>query len=43
MNTFIYQYPVKQYFGKGCAQKAVKKVGDCGQEGSFGLRWWFGD
>lgn len=25
MNTFIYQYPVKQYFGKGCAEEAVKK------------------
>lgn len=25
MNTFIYQYPVKQYFGKGCAEEAVKR------------------
>ena len=24
MNNFIYQYPVKQYFGKGCAEEAVK-------------------
>ena len=24
MNSFIYQYPVRQYFGKGCAKKAVK-------------------
>lgn len=24
MNTFVYQYPVKQYFGKGCAEEAVK-------------------
>lgn len=25
MNKFIYQYPVCQYFGKGCAEDAVKK------------------
>lgn len=25
MNNFVYQYPVRQYFGKGCAEKAVKK------------------
>lgn len=25
MNRFIYQYPVRQYFGKGCAEDAVKK------------------
>ncbi len=24
MNDFIYQYPVKQYFGKGCAEDALK-------------------
>lgn len=24
MDNFTYQYPVKQYFGKGCAEKAVK-------------------
>jgi len=24
MNDFIYQYPVKQYFGKGCAEEAIK-------------------
>lgn len=24
MNSFIYQYPVKQYFGKGCAEEAIK-------------------
>lgn len=24
MNDFIYQYPVKQYFGKGCAEDAIK-------------------
>ena len=32
MNDFIYQYPVKQYFGKGCAEDAIKtelkNVGD---------------
>ena len=25
MNSFNYQYPVKQYFGKGCAEEALKK------------------
>ena len=25
MNRFNYQYPVKQYFGKGCAEEALKK------------------
>ena len=24
MNGFIYQYPVKQYFGNGCAEEAIK-------------------
>lgn len=24
MNSFNYQYPVKQYFGKGCAEDALK-------------------
>lgn len=24
MDNFIYQYPVRQYFGKGCAEKAIK-------------------
>ncbi len=24
MNDFIYQYPVRQYFGKGCAEEAIK-------------------
>ena len=24
MNNFIYQYPVRQYFGRGCAEEAVK-------------------
>lgn len=24
MNDFIYQYPVRQYFGKGCAESAIK-------------------
>lgn len=24
MNNFIYQYPVKQYFGKGCTEEAIK-------------------
>lgn len=24
MNSFVYQYPVKQYFGKGYAEKAIK-------------------
>lgn len=32
MNGFIYQYPVKQCFGKGCAEEAIKRelktVGD---------------
>ena len=32
MNNFIYQYPVKQHFGKGCAEEAIKtelkKVGN---------------
>lgn len=32
MNGFIYQYPVKQYFGNGCAEEAIKtelkKVGN---------------
>ncbi len=26
MNSFESQYPVKQYFGKGCAEEALKKV-----------------
>lgn len=25
MDNFVYQYPVKQYFGKGCAEEAIKK------------------
>ena len=25
MNNFTYQYPVKQYFGKGCAEDALRK------------------
>ena len=25
MNSFTYQYPVKQYFGKGCAEDALTK------------------
>lgn len=25
MNSFIYQYPVKQYFGKGCTEEAIKE------------------
>ena len=25
MEKFTYQYPVKQYFGKGCAEEALKK------------------
>lgn len=24
MNSFVYQYPVRQYFGKGCAEEAIK-------------------
>lgn len=32
MDNFIYQYPIKQYFGKGCAEEAIKtelkKVGE---------------
>ena len=25
MNDFTYQYPVRQYFGKGCAEGAIKE------------------
>lgn len=25
MNTFNYQYPVRQHFGKGCAESALKE------------------
>lgn len=25
MDKFIYQYPVRQYFGKGCAEEAIRK------------------
>lgn len=25
MDSFVYQYPVKQYFGNGCAEEAIKK------------------
>lgn len=25
MNNFIYQYPVRQHFGKGCAEGAIKE------------------
>lgn len=25
MDKFFYRYPVRQYFGKGCAESAVKK------------------
>lgn len=25
MNSFNYEYPVRQYFGKGCAEEAIKK------------------
>lgn len=28
MDNFIYRYPVKQYFGKGCATDALKKEAD---------------
>ena len=24
MNSFVYQYPVKHYFGKGGAEEAIK-------------------
>lgn len=24
MNSFVYHYPVRQYFGKGCAEEAIK-------------------
>ena len=24
MDNFIFEYPVKQYFGKGCAEEAIK-------------------
>lgn len=31
MNSFVYQYPVKQYFGKGCAEDALKgEMKKCG-------------
>ncbi|MDO4163474.1 MAG: iron-containing alcohol dehydrogenase [Bacteroides sp.] len=31
MNPFVYQYPVKQYFGKGCAEEALKgEMKKCG-------------
>ena len=25
MNSFEYQYPVRQHFGKGCAEGAIKE------------------
>ena len=25
MNNFTYQYPVRQHFGKGCAEGAIKE------------------
>lgn len=25
MEHFIFQYPVRQYFGKGCAEEAIRK------------------
>lgn len=25
MDKFVYQYPVRQHFGKGCAEEAIKK------------------
>lgn len=25
MNNFTYQYPVRQHFGKGCAESAIKE------------------
>ena len=25
MDKFVYQYPVRQYFGKGCAESAIKE------------------
>lgn len=25
MNSFCYQYPVRQHFGKGCAENAIKE------------------
>ena len=25
MNSFTYQYPVRQHFGKGCAENAIKE------------------
>lgn len=33
MEKFVYQYPVRQYFGKGCAEEALK-----GEMGKFGSR-----
>lgn len=31
MDSFVYQYPVKQYFGKGCAEEALKgEMAKCG-------------
>ena len=29
MNSFTYQYPVRQHFGKGCAENAIKEELDC--------------
>lgn len=32
MDTFIFNYPVRQYFGKGCAEGAIKKeLGNAGE------------
>lgn len=33
MNQFVYQYPVKQYFGKGCAEEALRgEMKNCGKK-----------
>ncbi|BDF53441.1 NADH-dependent alcohol dehydrogenase [Odoribacteraceae bacterium] len=29
MDKFVYQYPVRQYFGKGCAESAIKEEMKC--------------
>ena len=29
MDKFVYQYPVRQYFGKGCAESAIKEEVKC--------------
>ena len=38
MDKFVYQYPVRQYFGKGCAESAIKEEMKCAGQPTHKIR-----